>query len=113
MSQMLEKYMGAAYKPDEEWTSGLRTRAGFRPWQLDEDLPCSTFTINDRSGSFTRMLTRNGYRDSTHWGPSPTFHLDLITVEGTIEDSTFCLHPHQIEMVSTLFPGSGLFSRLQ
>ncbi|KAM5358865.1 hypothetical protein ACJZ2D_014924 [Fusarium nematophilum] len=97
-SQMLEKHMGGTYRPQEEWTSRLRARAGFRPCTFNDDSISSTFTIQDRGGSFTRLLTRNGYRGAIRWAVQRTFHIDLITIEGNLRDADFCLHPHQLEI---------------
>jgi len=99
LSQMLQEHMEQAYRPEEEWTSHLRTKAGYRPYNPVEGTVSSTFTIRDRTGSFTRLLTRNGYRDAMRWAAQPTFHLDVITLEEGLQ-SVFCLHPDQMEIVS-------------
>jgi hypothetical protein len=92
--------MGCAYRPEKQWTSKLRTGAGLRPYEVDDNKASSTFTISDNSGSFTRLLTRHGYRGTIRWEFHRTFYIDVITVEGKLDESTICLHPHQIEIVS-------------
>lgn len=94
--------MGGTYRPHEEWTSGLRTRAGFRPFNFGHDSISATFTIQDRGGSFTRLLTRNGYRGAIRWAVQRTFHIVLLTIEGSLRNTDICLHPNQLEIVSTI-----------
>ncbi|KAK9425919.1 putative Heterokaryon incompatibility domain-containing protein [Seiridium unicorne] len=73
-------------------------QACLRPYRFKEDSMSSTFTIWDRTGAFTKLLTRNGYRGSTRWAADRTFYMEVITVNDGLEDSTFALHPHQLEI---------------
>ena len=90
--------MGDAYSPALHWTSRLRGKAGFEPY-TNNNLAQSTFTIEDRSGSFTKLLSRNGYKLANSWLLSPVYHIEVNTSEeGAF--SAFSLSPHQVNKVS-------------
>ncbi|KAK9788173.1 putative Heterokaryon incompatibility domain-containing protein [Seiridium cardinale] len=63
-------------------------------------------THEGRTGAFTKLLTRNGYRGSTRWAADRTFYMDVITVNDGLEDSTFALHPHQLEIARKCYSES-------
>jgi len=73
---MLEIHLPSTYRPEEHWTSRLRTRAGLEPC---ENLPvdASTFTIVDGSGELSRLLQPG--RANTKWASRCTFHIHVIT----------------------------------
>jgi hypothetical protein len=90
--------MGGAYSPDFHWTSRLRGRAGLLPYEnIDETH--SSFTIDDRSGRFTELISRSGYKDAALWSRYPIYHIEVNTSEAGL-DSAFCLDPYQVHKVS-------------
>jgi hypothetical protein len=97
---LLEKQLGSAFVPETHWTSPLRSKAGLSPFSKD-DRTTSTFTIEDVHGSFSNLLTKNGYRKAAKWRPFPTFYVEVVPSEGDLME-VFCLDPDQVRKVSTI-----------
>jgi hypothetical protein len=93
--------MGETYSPALYWTSCLRSKAGIYPYE-NTDRNQSTFTINDKSGTFTELLLRNGYNAARSWRSYPTYHIEVNTSETGLL-SKFYLDPHQINKVCLIF----------
>lgn len=89
--------MGNAYAPSLHWTSRLRGRAGLTPYEYSDKIQ-STFTIDDKLGSFTELLIRNGYKNAASWRRYPTYHVEVNTSEVGLV-SAFCLDPYQVNRV--------------
>jgi len=92
--------MGGTYLPILHWTSSLRSKAGICPYE-NTDSSQSTFTIDDKSGTFTALLLRNGYNAASSWRSHPTYHIEVNTSETGLL-SKFYLDPHQINKVCNL-----------
>lgn len=101
MSRLLEEHLGAAYNPDVNWTSSLRSKAGFTPFSEDDDLDVSTFTILDTAGQFSGFLARHGFKKAASWRPFPTYHIEVIPSEGNLNER-FCVDPAQVYKASLL-----------
>ena len=100
VTRLLEKQLGSAFVPETHWTSPLRSKAGLSPFSKD-DRTTSTFTIEDVHGSFSNLLTKNGYRKAAKWRPFPTFYVEVVPSEGDLME-VFCLDPDQVRKVSTI-----------
>lgn len=99
---MFEKHLGDAYSPEIQWTSNLRSRAGYKPYEYG-DKYVSTFNIKDNTGAFARFLDGSGYKKAARWRNHPTFHIEVIATEEGLEDCQFYLDPNQVQKVSS-FP---------
>ena len=93
--------------PDRDWTSGLRTRSGFRPFY--SSVSCAAFTLSDpqTAEQMTAFLARFGrsqvhkWRDTLQLG-SPIYHLDVVVNTGS-KGQSFVIESSQIERVSLYF----------
>jgi hypothetical protein len=77
----------------------------------------STFTITDTTGDLATFLSNPGYRKSPHRKNHTIFHIEVITTEGTLEDSKFYMRGDQIAKVRmrshpVLFPADLLLFNL-
>jgi hypothetical protein len=93
--------MGGTYLPVLHWTSCLRSKAGICPYE-NTDSSQSTFTIDDKSGTFTELLLRNGYNAARSWRSHPTYHIEVNTSVAELL-SKFYLDPHQINKACLTF----------
>jgi len=90
----LEIRLGAAYSPEKSWTSAQRTKAGYPPCRLKDDL-VSAFTIMDEGGEFSSMLRRMGQKKK-----AAVFHIDVLAAEGLLTESHFSLTDNQFAKVT-------------
>ncbi|KXX78121.1 Heterokaryon incompatibility protein 6, OR allele [Madurella mycetomatis] len=97
ISRLLEFHLKKNYSPLENWTSILRTRAGLPPYDPGDEA-VSSFTVVDARFVFTEFLSQHGYKDAMPKGTGriATYHLEVVTTEGTLEDSKFYLRGYQI-----------------
>jgi hypothetical protein len=102
MSRLLEIHLGSNYSAVRDWTSVLRTKAGFPPLEPEGE-PTSSFTIADTSSHFAKFLSKHGYHEPIRISSGHvTYHLEVVTTEGTLEDSEFYIRGDQIAKVSPL-----------
>jgi len=64
----------------------------------NSDITQSTFTIPDSSGTFTRLLAQQGYKQASSWKKYPTYHIEVVTSASGLL-SRFCLGPDQVQKV--------------
>ncbi|KAK5651989.1 hypothetical protein OQA88_10892 [Cercophora sp. LCS_1] len=97
ISRLLETHLGNRYSPSKHWTSILRARAGLTPHEPG-DKATSSFTIPGLKFAFTEFLAYHGYIDTAPKEPGciPTYHLEVVTTEGTLENSKFYVRGDQI-----------------
>ncbi|KAK5651417.1 hypothetical protein OQA88_12505 [Cercophora sp. LCS_1] len=97
VSRLLQIHLGKAYVPETHWTSSLRTRAGLRPVASTNDYT-PAFSINDKSKSLWKFLTKNGLDLQIPNSVSHVkFHIDVVTTRGELEGSRFLIHPRHFE----------------
>jgi hypothetical protein len=89
--------MVPAYVPDSHWTSRSRNDAGYKPF-LGNQQRCSTCTISDVTGVFTRLILSHEYKPAGSWKKFSTYHIEVDTSESDIL-SLFSLGPYQVKMV--------------
>ena len=102
VASALGTVMGADFVPQSHWTSCLRSRAGHKPYDL-EDQTVSTFTLPDIRGrllSFLRGENHQGFRSLT---PGTVFHIQVVYSVGNTS-SAFDISSQQVEKVSRFHP---------
>ncbi|RWA11758.1 hypothetical protein EKO27_g3340 [Xylaria grammica] len=77
VSRYLETFLGdGVYKPEEHWTSPLRSRNGL-PQYTAKRLDTSTFTIKDTGGKLRDAIIRRGHVSSDTLADCVTVHVEL------------------------------------
>lgn len=82
----------------KSWTSVLRARAGYPPYERAET-STSTFTIQNSLGSFSTLLSRLTRAPSITL-PCSTFHVEVVTTEGDLKEADFFLSAEQFQKVT-------------
>jgi hypothetical protein len=85
------------------WTSVLRTKAGHPFYHRNHEWT-STFTIHDDGDHCKHMLFRLGYREAARWKQRTTFHIDVVTTEGALNEAEFYLNAEQLKKVRISAP---------
>jgi len=86
--------------PHMHWTSHLRRRAGYKPY--DHANPnASSFTIQDTSGQLKVLLSKKGYQQVKFLTDNPTFHIQVVVSEGSVH-SAFDIDTDQVKKVSII-----------
>ena len=86
--------------PHIHWTSHLRRRAGYKPY--DHTSPnASSFTIQDTSGRLKVLLSQKGYQQVKFLTENPTFHIQVVVSEGSVY-SAFDIDTEQVKKVSRM-----------
>ncbi|GAW15237.1 hypothetical protein ANO14919_046460 [Xylariales sp. No.14919] len=99
VSRYLETFLGdGVYKPEEHWTSPLRSRNGL-PQYTAERLDTSTFTINDTRGKLRDAIIHRGYVPSDTLAECVTVHIEVCSTNGEL-DSHFVLSNSQYKKAS-------------
>ncbi|KAK3364627.1 hypothetical protein B0T25DRAFT_576849 [Lasiosphaeria hispida] len=102
VSRMLEKHLPSIYRPEQHWTSPLRTRAGLEPC---ESLPvdASTFTILDGSGELSRLLRQPGCAKTEKWASRCTFHIHVVTTASDLLETDFLMGSSPMRKAESLW----------
>ncbi|EFW15019.1 hypothetical protein CPSG_08207 [Coccidioides posadasii str. Silveira] len=97
VSRLLESHLRDAYNPKTDWTSPLRSRAGYAPFN-DPEGCWTTFTLRDKTSAFTEFLT---HRVVEHAGvlaySHSTYHIEVQTTKGGINEP-FQFNSAKLEM---------------
>lgn len=96
---ILKERLRYAFKPEAQWTSDLRTRAGLPSW---DDENSSPFTLSDpvSSARMAQFLVQLGYVQAISWYTSrPTFHVE-IAISGRDKSAPFIWSTKQFRRVS-------------
>lgn len=101
VSRFIQEVLGDWYRPNEHWTSSLRSKAGHTPLSNDA-VGCSTFTIQDTSGNLKTSLVQMGCEEAKSLTDPATFHFQVV-VTGEALHSSFTLASAQAEKVNALY----------
>lgn len=96
------KYLGTLHDPVHQWTSSLRTRAGYPPFEDDRD--SSAFHLTAHSAeSLSSVIEAHNHGSATSWRSArPEYHFEIaITTEDS--NASFPLTGAQFERVSSTF----------
>ena len=103
-SQLLEQQLGNAYNPNVHWTSIMRSRAGFGPFESSSlDHAPFTFTRKNTADTFTDFLSHIGFSNARLWKEfPPTYHIEVAATAGDVF-APFVWSVPQFERVCTLY----------
>ncbi|KAK5991426.1 Heterokaryon incompatibility 6-like protein [Cladobotryum mycophilum] len=85
VSRLLDSILGSdIYRPDEHWTSSMRSRSGHRPFEdMAEHGDCSTFKITETRGKLRKAVIDRYQIPAESLHEVCTFHIQVCTtVEG-------------------------------
>jgi len=86
----------------ENWTSGLRDRAGFEAFEGNEDR-CADFTFQDVKARMTEWLVKKGVEEARTWvSKPPVYHVEVKSTTGLIGEIIHLSEP-QAQLVCVFF----------
>jgi len=89
--------MRGRYKPEDHWTSKLRTKAGHAPWPEGDSW--APFTVQDTEGAVTEDICDLGYPPARFWiSRPPVWHIEVKVTAGG-EDEEFLLSNVEFDRV--------------
>ncbi|KAF2823081.1 hypothetical protein CC86DRAFT_409849 [Ophiobolus disseminans] len=99
-SKILQTHLGHAYDPERDWTSKLRRRSGYKPFEDGDANAAFTLRCSDIVKQMGTFVTSFGKLGSSPYAASqkcsPIYHLDVVVNGGNIA-SSFVLSTSQIE----------------
>lgn len=105
---MFQAELGTAYVPEENWTSKLRARAGYPPYDQLQLSPPFVFSDIKESAQIVGLLERCGYSGAVSLPEEcPVYSFDVAVSLGG-EDSTFMWTTAKLDWVSLAIALMGL-----
>jgi len=94
VSTILEKHLGASYNLNTHWTSQLRSRGGYKPYEVLQP-GRSTFTIVDDTLILSKLLCHWGFRRASSFDAGIVYNIKVITCKSDLH-SEFLLETDQV-----------------